>query len=135
MGTEICYECGRSVSEGSELFVNRIPIADDYETRKANGYHFPEGKFMCRECDAWFQRDENSRKDDMIGLCPRCGGCLDYHADRYDDDLLFKDYTCCDCGLESYEVYKAQFIGHETFRSKEDTEAIDRFYNKKKEAI
>ena len=47
----ICNRCGRSVLPGSGLFVNRIPDLNDYETRKANGCKFPEGNYICRECD------------------------------------------------------------------------------------
>jgi len=48
---EICNECGRSVKSGSGLFIGRIPDADNYLTRKRNGKLFPEGGFICRECD------------------------------------------------------------------------------------
>jgi len=49
--TEICNECGRSVSYGSGLFVNRISDLDDYKTRKENGKPFPKGEYICRECN------------------------------------------------------------------------------------
>jgi len=49
---EICNECGRSVKFGSGLFVNRIPDADDYRTRKEiMNKPFPKGDYMCAECD------------------------------------------------------------------------------------
>ena len=47
----ICNRCGRSVGPGSGLFVDRVPDFNDYETRKANGCKFPEGDYVCRECD------------------------------------------------------------------------------------
>ena len=48
---EICNECGRSVALGSGLFVNRVPDLNDFETRKANGKPYPEGSYVCRECE------------------------------------------------------------------------------------
>jgi len=48
---EICNECGRDVSWNSGLFVNRILDLDDYKTRKENGKPFPNGDYICRECD------------------------------------------------------------------------------------
>jgi len=50
--TEICNHCGRSVSLGSGLFVNRIPDFNDVATRIANGLKFPRGDFVCIECDS-----------------------------------------------------------------------------------
>jgi hypothetical protein len=49
--SEICFECGRSVKFGSGRFVNRIPDGNDYEDRVANGAPFPEGEWLCGECD------------------------------------------------------------------------------------
>jgi hypothetical protein len=51
MNTEICNECGRSVKQGSGLFVNRVIDFNDYETRIAMEKNFPEGEFMCIECN------------------------------------------------------------------------------------
>lgn len=51
MGKEICNECGRSVKPGSGLFVNRIHDFNDYETRAKMAKPFPEGCFICIECD------------------------------------------------------------------------------------
>lgn len=48
---EICCECGRSVKMGSGRFVNRIPELNDYETRKEMGRPYPEGDWVCEECD------------------------------------------------------------------------------------
>lgn len=50
--TEICNHCGRAVVHDSGLFINRIPDFNDLETRIANGLEFPEGDFVCRECDS-----------------------------------------------------------------------------------
>jgi hypothetical protein len=49
---DICLECGRSVAPGSGLFVNRIPDANDLATRRSMGWPYPEGDFLCAECDA-----------------------------------------------------------------------------------
>ncbi len=48
---EICNECGRSVKLGNGRFVNRVPSLDRYQTHKQMNKPFPEGAFMCAECD------------------------------------------------------------------------------------
>ena len=48
---EICNECGRSVAPGSGRFVNRIPDLNDEKTREEMGKPFPEGDYICEECD------------------------------------------------------------------------------------
>ena len=50
LDTEICVKCGDSVKRGSGKFVNRIPVVDDFETKKEMR-NFPEGEFICEECD------------------------------------------------------------------------------------
>ena len=47
---ENCNECGKDVSLGSGLFVDRIPDFDSFEQRLDNGKHYPHGDFMCRQC-------------------------------------------------------------------------------------
>jgi len=49
---EICNECGRPVTPGSGRFVNRVPDCNTPEERKAAGKPFPQGDFLCAECDA-----------------------------------------------------------------------------------
>jgi len=49
--TEICNQCGKSVKKGSGRFVNRIPSLDSVEERKGNGIPYPEGDWICAECD------------------------------------------------------------------------------------
>ena len=49
--TEICNECGRSVKLGSGNFVNRVPDFNTPEERKEMGRQYPEGDFLCIECD------------------------------------------------------------------------------------
>lgn len=48
---EICNECGRDVSLGNGLFINRIIDFNDYRTRKKMNKPFPEGDYICRECE------------------------------------------------------------------------------------
>jgi len=57
---EICNECGRSVKPGSGLFVNRVIDLDDCETRCEMGKPYPEGDYMCRECDDKIRYDIKS---------------------------------------------------------------------------
>lgn len=54
---QICNHCGRDVSLGSGLFVNRIPDFNDIQTRIENNLKFPLGDFVCLECD---QNSENN---------------------------------------------------------------------------
>ena len=55
--SEICNECGRSVKAGSGLFVNRVPDLNDIETRKAGNKPYPEGDYICRECEEKFEKE------------------------------------------------------------------------------
>ena len=48
---EICNHCGKNVARGSGNFVNRIPDFNDYETRVENNVAYPNGDFICAECD------------------------------------------------------------------------------------
>jgi len=48
---EICNECGRDVSWGSGLYINRVVDLNNYKTKKEMGKPFPEGEYICRECD------------------------------------------------------------------------------------
>jgi hypothetical protein len=50
-GGEICNECGKSVKWGSGNFVNRVIDLNDIETRIEMGKPFPNGDFVCAECD------------------------------------------------------------------------------------
>ena len=49
---DTCNECGRNTAPGSELFIDRVPSGDDFETHREMGKPFPEGGFICRECEA-----------------------------------------------------------------------------------
>ena len=48
---EICSHCGKDVSYGSGLFVNRVPDFNDIMTRIENNRINPLGDFVCRICD------------------------------------------------------------------------------------
>ena len=48
---QICNHCGHNVSLGSGRFVNRISDLNDISTRIGNGLLFPNGDFVCEECD------------------------------------------------------------------------------------
>lgn len=47
-----CNECGRSVRLGSGWFVNRVADLNEADERRRMGKRFPEGGFICAECDA-----------------------------------------------------------------------------------
>ena len=49
---EICSECGKSVRFGSGRFVNRIPDFDTLAEKKIAGRPYPEGDFICAECES-----------------------------------------------------------------------------------
>ena len=51
MEVEICNECGRSVKIGSGLYINRIVDFNEYEDRVEMQKPFPEGEFICSECE------------------------------------------------------------------------------------
>ena len=55
---EICNECGRSVKPGSGDFVNRVPDLNTPEERKEMGRQYPEGDFVCAECDSNADKEE-----------------------------------------------------------------------------
>ena len=48
---EICNECGKSVKFGSGRFVNRISDFNTRTYRKSMEKPYPEGDFICEECD------------------------------------------------------------------------------------
>jgi hypothetical protein len=54
---EVCNHCGKDVSLGSGLFVNRIPDLNDIEIRIQNNLLFPIGDFICCECDVKSEND------------------------------------------------------------------------------
>lgn len=48
---ETCNECGQSVRIGTGRFVNRVIDLNSYRTRKEMGKPYPDGDYMCAECD------------------------------------------------------------------------------------
>lgn len=59
---EVCNECGRSVSYGSGRFIDRVPDLNTFETRVSMGKIYPQGDFLCKECD------EHIKLSDYAGL-------------------------------------------------------------------
>lgn len=59
---EICNHCGRDVSFGSGLFVNRAPDLNSVTTRIANNLKYPEGDFVCIECDSKTSDDWEAKR-------------------------------------------------------------------------
>ncbi len=54
---EICNECGKSVKFGSGRFVNRIPDFNTPEERKSIGKLYPDGDFICAECESSYKTE------------------------------------------------------------------------------
>lgn len=48
---EFCNVCGRSVESRSGRFVNRTPDFDEPHERAERGSPYPDGDFVCAECD------------------------------------------------------------------------------------
>jgi hypothetical protein len=48
---ELCFNCGRSVKRGSGWFVNRVPSLDTREERETAQVLYPDGDFLCGDCD------------------------------------------------------------------------------------
>lgn len=85
---EICNECGKSVAWGSGLFVNRVPDLNDVDVRKAMGKPYPQGNYLCRNCDAH-------------GNCELCGRLIE--ASEEDPEVQLPDGTilCQECDKKS----------------------------------
>lgn len=63
MTTEICNECGKSVKAGDGLFVDRIPDFSTKEERIIMNKEYPDGDYICRECENKIQQEfEESMK-------------------------------------------------------------------------
>lgn len=60
---EICYECGRSVARGSGRFINRIPSLGSHEDRVESNVVYPEGEWLCAECDDAAKRGDGKYFD------------------------------------------------------------------------
>lgn len=53
---DICVHCGRDTGAGSGLWVDRIPVYDDYIVNKDCDRSFPNGNSICRECEDSYNR-------------------------------------------------------------------------------
>ena len=54
---EICSECGKSVKFGSGRFVNRVPDFNTPAERRMLGRLYPDGDFICTECDSRYDEE------------------------------------------------------------------------------
>ena len=54
---EFCCVCGRNVAPGSGLFANRVPECNSFLGRQFIGRAFPEGDFLCADCDSMTSDD------------------------------------------------------------------------------
>ena len=71
---EICNECGVSVKFGSGHFVNRVPDLNDLETRIEMGKPFPQGEWICSNCDnsAITLLQKKTKSDKMLSFKKFC---------------------------------------------------------------
>ncbi|HMN23827.1 MAG TPA: hypothetical protein PKE38_04970 [Ignavibacteriaceae bacterium] len=60
MEIEICNECGRDVKFGTGLFINRVIDFNDIDIRIEMGKLFPEGDFICINCDSKLEEKKNN---------------------------------------------------------------------------
>lgn len=56
---ERCCHCGRSVAWGSSLYAGRVPDCNDIAGRVAYDRIYPEGDFVCWECDMGSDAEED----------------------------------------------------------------------------
>ena len=99
MTEEICSECGRSVKPGSGNFVNRVPDCNTPEERKEMGRQYPEGDFVCAECDAKPDKEEYLEQCDHEWVSDG-----EVHIDCM-GECLKKPVKCGRCGLLGDEVW------------------------------
>jgi len=66
---EICNECGESVAAGSRRYCNRVPDLNSVETRREMHKQYPDGDFLCGECD---ERIKSSLSPLGDVLCEEC---------------------------------------------------------------
>ncbi len=149
-GSEACSECGQSVRTGSGRFVNRIIDLNNYRTRREMGKPYPDGDYLCAECDmALDVQTENVlqfpvRREKTMN-CTLCGEHIlattsiawnrgDYHPDcigeavaqyraaqdRINQGLSSSDYEA----FEDPEPFEDEYAGYE----EDDLDClIDRF--------
>jgi hypothetical protein len=81
MVIEICQVCGNRVSIGSGRFVNRIPDFDTLDKRIGRNVKYPNGDFICKQCDEDILAYEVKYLLQLVGSgmikeyknCNRCG--------------------------------------------------------------
>ena len=78
-GLQLCAECGQSVAPDSVCFVNRVPL-EALAQRLSNGFPFPEGAFMCAECDQATTVD-CPETDSWVGVIPNFERYLDFDSE------------------------------------------------------
>jgi predicted RNA-binding Zn-ribbon protein involved in translation (DUF1610 family) len=54
------------------------------------------------------------KKKQKKGICPKCGGDVDYGDSEIQDDSISYKYTCTKCGFEGLEWYNIVFTNHST---------------------
>lgn len=126
---EICQNCGKSVVRGSGLFVNRVVDFDDYECRIEKGCPFPEGDFICQECEEKLMEDnyvlgleQPSEKGKRISeFCVFRDGkysrCMWFQNERYCKDIGI-------CPIDYNERYPYSISWMRSYNRKHKTEII-----------
>jgi len=108
--SEMCNECGRSVARGTGLFVNRVLDCNSILERKNMGKPFPDGDFICVECDTKERFNPVYKPGDVVirgGVALRCKGSdlevvdivrkvTSLHTD--DCSCFLENCPVCDCG-------------------------------------
>lgn len=101
---EICNECGKSVAPGSGRFVNRTPDFNDPEYRKEMCKPYPDGDYICSECE----------HKSSPPTCPRCNSLLyevvevttyDYNSETGKYYTRKAKVLCGECGRYVTEVF------------------------------
>ena len=82
-GKEICCECGESVGAGSEKAVNRIPSFSNYKERKDGGMLYPEGAYICEECDKAAERGDGEYFDRLRFIVRYLSEIAEARAEEY----------------------------------------------------
>ena len=113
---EICNECGESVKMGSGKRINRIPDCNTEEQRNEMGKPYPEGDFMCADCDGKINRmieiehlqeqlmETNKKTAELLkqqpnwGIVCDCDDTDEVFLIEPDGDSLFMVRYCAQCG-------------------------------------
>ena len=69
----------------------------------------PAELIRCLRCEGMEMQDPGA---DEEGVCPVCGGELEYECDKPQDDGGFYEWTCFDCGATGKEGYNKVFDRH-----------------------